>query len=141
MTTAHLDHLLALCASATPGPWEADVHEPDDVVVWAKTPEGDPRGEDGLLVTNVGHSRIGSIGVAFDSHAADAELIAALRNAAPALIAAARAAEALAPVCVELGSYDFNAHEGRARHFAACEDCQRITALDAALAELAKVST
>ena len=58
----------------TPGPWEADLSDPSDVVVWA---------EEETLVANVG-MRVQAVAVAFDIDAKNAHLIAA----APDLYAA-----------------------------------------------------
>lgn len=89
-----LDDLRALDAAATPGPWEVDETWPDDVVIYTA--------EDKRWVVNVGNwSRQSApdthpadsdyLRNAFEADANDAALIAAARNALPALLAIAEA--------------------------------------------------
>jgi hypothetical protein len=84
---------------ATPGPWQADASEPADVVVWTAD---DPR-----WIANIGNGQRQTAILApdvvdpstesllrnvFEADTADAALIAAMRNALPALLDVAEAA-------------------------------------------------
>ena len=87
MSEIDLDELERLEKAATPGPWFAGTEDPDDVVIW--------HGPNRDWFTNIADPKKGC--VAFDfagDEKANAELIAALRNAAPALIARVRELEA-----------------------------------------------
>ena len=83
-----LDELERLEREATPGPWKADTEDVGDCVVWA--PEIKDGDGDSSFVSNIGRSRIGAVGVAFDHEADDCRLIAATRNALPDLLAELR---------------------------------------------------
>lgn len=93
-----LDLIEKLEQAATPGPWEADTRDEADCVLWSKAePKDEERG-----------GYVGSVGdggwsdppkpdletAAFDLQAEDCRLIAALRNAAPDMIAEIRALRA-----------------------------------------------
>lgn len=73
MTPSQLDLLRKLAQEATPGPWCADVSEPDDVVIWGpKLPDGEDN-----LIANVTESSVTLVGVARDADANNARFIAA----------------------------------------------------------------
>lgn len=77
-----VDRLRQLEQAATPGPWKADcVEDPNE-----PTGDGD---EQYVFRPEVGHQ----VCAYYDSDSADAELIAAMRNALPALLDVAEAAE------------------------------------------------
>lgn len=84
--------LEALEKAATPGPWR--VTENLDYWVTAAEPEA-PIGDDEPLVAHCGDIHWPNYEEKQPEWRSNAELIAALRNAAPALIAQAREAEAL----------------------------------------------
>jgi hypothetical protein len=81
--------LRRLHEEATPGPWEADIKQPLDCVVW-----GPGKRRDGF-VANIGSAMVPVIEneenepeamrLVFDAERADTVLIATLRNALPAL--------------------------------------------------------
>jgi hypothetical protein len=83
-----------LSAAATPGPWEADLTEPDDVVLW---------GPSETFLANVGHSVLTRVGIAFDIDAHNAALVAHMRNHWDAMLdrmeALERVAEAARAYC------------------------------------------
>lgn len=111
MTTPDLDHLAALEAAATPGPWDADIeygHVYQERKKW-----------DGLICQLWG----GSMQDDFQDRDNNAAFIAAIRNAAPALFATARN------------------HERLLAAVEAVVNCTSVDAENAALAELATVYT
>lgn len=93
-----LDLIEKLEQAATPGPWEADTRDETDCVLWSKAVPRD-EGHAGY-VGSVGDGgwtdppRPGLETAAFDLQAEDCRLIAALRNAAPDMIAEIRALRA-----------------------------------------------
>lgn len=103
MDAERLRELEQLLEEATPGPWVAETASTadnpllaGDAVVWSRgavDKDGDSK-----FVTNIGPSRIGAVGVAFDHEEADARFIAAARNALPDLLAYVRQLEADAEV-------------------------------------------
>lgn len=82
----------ARCEKATPGPWQADLSELDDVVVWA----GEERPRD--LVFNMGE-RVTMVGTTYAHDAENGQFVAHAREDLPrALALLAQCEEALAAV-------------------------------------------
>jgi hypothetical protein len=107
-----LTRLEQLAESATPGVWwstEAIGDDEDAVLVGVERPGAD----DGyaIIVSTPGDA---SFAIEPTNRAADAEFIAALRNAAPQLLAASRAVERVRALCE---SFDPTSGSGRARAF------------------------
>lgn len=77
--------LRGLLAKATGLPWGVSTDRPDDVVIWGTAPAGEPEAE-APLIANIGASRFGQVGVAFDIDQHNADLLVAAVNALPGLL-------------------------------------------------------
>lgn len=89
-----LDAIDARAAAASAGPWTYDASDPSDVVIWGKPDPSNPKHAGGAFLANVGASRFGQVGVAFDIDEANGRFIAAARSDVPALVARVRELEA-----------------------------------------------
>ena len=99
---SRIEDIKARVAAATPGPWNADVSEPDDVTVWT---EPDPR-----WVANVGNwarqnpdfAAADQLRQAVEASAADAAFIAHARTDIPDLLRVVEAARLVKAQCDDM---------------------------------------
>jgi hypothetical protein len=105
MTTLNLDELEALLAKATPGPWHA---EPKRLVV---------NGQQGPIMSYLAGNAAKPEGMKVSlasERVADHQFVAALHNAAPTLIEAARREEKLREVAKAVVWFDWSSNDADA---------------------------